>query len=142
MTLLPQSDNGSPSSLEALRLGLRAAAGLGVHLVAVRAYAPPATLGDAGDPTVASIRDADEEARLRDSIAPLLEPYGNVDVEVLVARGGAARALVGLSDTARLVVVGSRGHGALVGSLLGSVGLQLLHHADCPVLISRGAPAG
>jgi nucleotide-binding universal stress UspA family protein len=134
--------DGSPSSLEAMQLGLRTAAGLGVHVVAVRATARPATPADAGALTEASTRDADEEAALRDSIAPLLERHGNVDVELHVAQGGAARALVGLSETARLVVVGSRGHGAVVGSLLGSVGLQLLHHAACPVLVSRGTRGG
>jgi nucleotide-binding universal stress UspA family protein len=37
------------------------------------------------------------------------------------------------------VVVGSRGLGTVTGLLLGSVGLHLLHHADCPVMIARGS---
>jgi len=41
------------------------------------------------------------------------------------------------SVSASLVVVGSRGHGSVAGTLLGSVGLQMVHHADCPVLIVR-----
>jgi nucleotide-binding universal stress UspA family protein len=48
--------------------------------------------------------------------------------------------LIDVSREAALVIVGSRGHGALVGSLLGSVGQQLLHHADCPVMIVRPEP--
>jgi nucleotide-binding universal stress UspA family protein len=55
----------------------------------------------------------------------------------MVARGNPARILVGASHTAQLIVVGNRGHGSLVGTMLGSVSLQLLHHADCPVLIAR-----
>jgi nucleotide-binding universal stress UspA family protein len=42
-------------------------------------------------------------------------------------------------------VIGSRGHGPVSGTLLGSVGQHLLHHAGCPVLIARvdaeGEPA-
>lgn len=36
-----------------------------------------------------------------------------------------------------LVVMGSRGHGAIVGSLLGSVSLKVLHGAKCAVLIVK-----
>lgn len=48
-----------------------------------------------------------------------------------------AGALVEASQHAQLVVVGSRGHGVVAGALLGSAGLQLLQHADCPVYIAR-----
>ncbi|WP_432840461.1 universal stress protein [Dactylosporangium sp. CA-092794] len=54
--------------------------------------------------------------------------------------GDAADVLCDRSRQARLVVVGSRGHGGFAGLLLGSVGLRLLHRADCPVLIVHARP--
>jgi nucleotide-binding universal stress UspA family protein len=80
---------------------------------------------------------AQEAEALANSVRPWREKYPDVKVETLVAQGSAARALVDVSSSAGLVVVGSHGHGAIAGTLLGSVGLQLLHHADCPVLIVR-----
>jgi nucleotide-binding universal stress UspA family protein len=38
---------------------------------------------------------------------------------------------------ADLLVVGSRGHGALAGLLLGSVAQKVISHADCPVVVVR-----
>jgi nucleotide-binding universal stress UspA family protein len=61
-------------------------------------------------------------------------------VTALAVPGGAAEILVSASRRARLVVAGGRGHGPIVGTLLGSVGLALLHHAECPVLIARHHP--
>jgi nucleotide-binding universal stress UspA family protein len=61
----------------------------------------------------------------------------DVLVEQQVIEGGPAAVLTGKSMQAQLVVVGARGHGGFEGLLLGSVGLELLHHADCPVLIAR-----
>jgi nucleotide-binding universal stress UspA family protein len=58
-------------------------------------------------------------------------------VEHQVVEGGPAAVLTGKSMQAQLVVVGARGHGGFEGLLLGSVGLELLQHADCPVLIAR-----
>jgi nucleotide-binding universal stress UspA family protein len=63
-------------------------------------------------------------------------------VEVVAVDGQAAARLVDASATAQLIVVGSRGRGGFTGLLLGSVGLQLLHHAECPVLIARDASYG
>jgi nucleotide-binding universal stress UspA family protein len=58
-------------------------------------------------------------------------------VEQRVIEGGPAAVLMEKSMQAQLVVVGARGYGGFEGLLLGSVGLELLHHADCPVLIAR-----
>ena len=41
---------------------------------------------------------------------------------------------------ADLIVVGSRGLGALAGVLLGSVSIELARHASCAVLVTKGPP--
>jgi nucleotide-binding universal stress UspA family protein len=63
--------------------------------------------------------------------------YPEVTVGHAVVLGGAAAVLIERSRHAQLVVVGARSHGGFTGLLLGSVSQQLLHHADCPVLIAR-----
>jgi len=63
-----------------------------------------------------------------------------------VMLGGPAPAIARIADQvdAELIVVGSRGHSALAGVLLGSVAQRLLHHARVPVLVvpSEAVPAG
>ena len=54
--------------------------------------------------------------------------------------GNPARALIAASDYADLLVVGSRGHGAFVGALLGSVSHQVVAHARCPVVVVPAPP--
>ncbi|HKE50424.1 MAG TPA: universal stress protein [Actinomycetes bacterium] len=50
------------------------------------------------------------------------------------------RLLADLSDSATLVVVGSRGLGGIAGSVLGSVSLYLASHARSPVVVVRAEP--
>jgi nucleotide-binding universal stress UspA family protein len=129
--------DGSPATDAALGLAFDAAAALGTHVVAIRAYVPPS-------PTVLPLTavEADERAALEASLTGWQDKYPSVKLEALLAVGRAAKVLIGVSHTAQLVVVGSRGHGGFTGLLLGSVGQQLLHHAECPVLIAHPSRPG
>jgi len=96
------------------------------------------------DPYVASVIDwdavaASEAERLADRIAGWAAKYPDVAVEQLVARGRAAHVLLDRAQGARLVVVGSRGHGEVAGLLLDSVSNALVHGAACPVAVVRSA---
>jgi len=88
------------------------------------------------------VRRTIELDRLNDIVEPWRKRFPAVDVEVAAVDGQAAARLIDASATARLMVVGSRGRGGFTGLLLGSVGLQLLHHAGCPVLIARDSSFG
>jgi nucleotide-binding universal stress UspA family protein len=48
-----------------------------------------------------------------------------------------AKGLTELSREAQLVVVGSHGRGRIADAVLGSVSQNLIHHAECPVLVVR-----
>jgi nucleotide-binding universal stress UspA family protein len=95
------------------------------------------TWGLAPEVEDAYVRLAVESNRLAAVVAPWREKFPTMQVQTVAAEGQAAARLVDASATAQLVVVGSRGHGGFAGLLLGSVGLHLLHHAECPVLIAR-----
>jgi nucleotide-binding universal stress UspA family protein len=130
----------SPMADLVLQTAFDQAAGRGRALTVVRAFLPavPLWLRNMRAAEVETPdQDAAELARLEEQLAPWRDKYPETRVDVLVTHDGAAGALVAASRHAQLVVVGSRGHGVLTGSLLGSVGLQLLHHAECPVYIAR-----
>lgn len=130
----------SPAGDLVLDAAFGRAAELGCPLVVIHAYLPvyPLWIADPTPPIVETPeQDAAEQAGLAERLAPWRERFPDVPLEARVTHRSAAAALVEASRTARLVVVGSRGHGRVAGSLLGSAGLQLLHHAACPVEIVR-----
>jgi nucleotide-binding universal stress UspA family protein len=132
--------DGSSASDQAVRMAFEEAVARDAGVLAVRVYIPRyAGLGvDIAVPVEDPEQRREEELRhLADDIAPWCEKYPDVSVRSVVLDGHTAEVIVGLSSAAQLAVVGTRGHGGFAGLLLGSVGLQLLHHADCPVLIAR-----
>ncbi|MGA5302475.1 universal stress protein [Nucisporomicrobium flavum] len=135
--------DGSAASQRALEFAAREASLQGVDLVAVHAWGLPPTLG-AGELVplayeLAAARD-EEERILAESLAGTAQLWPDVRIQRDLHRGAPARALLGWSRRARLIVVGSRGHGGFPGLLLGSVGQHLIHHAACPVAVVRAAP--
>lgn len=132
--------DGSDTARAAVDVAFEEAEARGTRVVAIRAYADAtAPWGPESAPYVDRWDDRRDEEKqiLEDEIAPWRVRFPTVAVETLVFDGNPVRVLVDMSSTAQLVVVGTRGHGGFAGLLLGSVGLQLLHHADCPVIIVR-----
>jgi nucleotide-binding universal stress UspA family protein len=82
-----------------------------------------------------------EDRWLDDALAPYRQRYPDLAVVAHVVNGSPAEVLTSLSETAQLLVVGSRGRGGFRGLLLGSVSHQVLHHAHCPVGVVRAAAA-
>ena len=134
--------DGSPSSIGALRWGIRQGELTGATVDAVIAWHYPVPTGGYGwAPTsmVASL-DFEENARkiLVEAISEAGGPAGLIPVRARVVEGNPARALLDAADGAGLLVVGSRGHGGFTEALLGSVGQHCVHHAPCPVVVVRG----
>ncbi|HEV7899597.1 MAG TPA: universal stress protein [Planosporangium sp.] len=133
--------DGSPSAQQALSLAFaETALRRQAALMVVAAYTAPLPPWSGGVPPVGydpDRLDADLRVELASRLAGWRDRYPDVVVECEVFTGGAAAVLVERSRHAQLVIVGARSHGGFTGLLLGSVSQQLLHHADCPVLIAR-----
>ncbi len=61
----------------------------------------------------------------------------NPSIQIEICHDGVVRGLISASRKATLTVVGSRGLGAVGGSILGSVSRGLLHYARSPVAVIR-----
>ena len=140
--------DGSASSLKAVDLAADLAGKYEAELVLVtvereiapviseevRAYARAEHIVDlTSDPGFAAAENVVAGARLT------AQAKGAPRVLTEVGAGDPAEAIIALDKerNADLIVIGSRGHGRLVGLMLGSVAQKVLAHASCPVLVVR-----
>jgi nucleotide-binding universal stress UspA family protein len=136
--------DGSEASYGALHWAVAEAARRSAGLDVVNAYDYDRVAAPIG--AVLAVDQADlekaSEALVEEMVAGALGCVGSRPsaVEVISSSCGAARALIEAANGADLLVVGSRGRGSVRGLLLGSVSQQCVHHAKCPVVVTRPSP--
>ncbi len=130
--------DGSKASAAAIDFAFDQADALHARVIALHAWTSPyLTYADS-----ASILELDEdqfrnEAGLlvAESVAGAAADHPDVQWTTELVMGAAAHALVRRSESADLMVVGSRGRGGFTGLLLGSVSQSALHHTHSPIAI-------
>lgn len=133
--------DGSDAARAALRYAAERARADDGRLVVLSAYDPPASFIGAPyyEPAL-----ADSQSRARELLDAIdQEETLGVEVETDLAEGPPALALARASAArdAGEIVVGSRGLGRFRAAL-GSVSHELLHQADCPVVVVPGPGSG
>jgi nucleotide-binding universal stress UspA family protein len=130
--------DGSDGSREALEQGLELART--ARAVATLVYVRHGPLPIVGDPFYERALSR-ELQRGRDVLveARLYAAAASVVSETELLEGDAAEQILDLARLrdAELIVVGSRGRGAIAEALLGSVSAAVVHGADRPVLVAR-----
>ncbi len=140
-TILVATD-GSPASQEAVEFAVELASEHQsalhvVHVVPTVDLAPAITIGDVGaafphEPTAHdyAVLEAAAAFASEHGVAAMTALLSGLTVEKIVAYAE--------SHDVDMIVVGSRGHGAIFSALLGSVSLGVLRSSKRPVLIVRG----
>ncbi len=127
----------------ALEHALREGAIRGAEVDVVGAFAlpdfwpGPAVPGWSMGPSVEEVRDA-VFTRVEQIVAAARANLGDAGAAVVRVRaigGNAAAVLLDAAHNAQLLVVGNRGHGGFASMVLGSVSLQCVLHAHCPVTV-------
>jgi nucleotide-binding universal stress UspA family protein len=127
--------DGSQASKDALRWALRYARSTGATVRAVAAWEFPYSFAW---PVMTDIDlEGETERGLKETIEEAVTAYPDVTIHAAVVEGAPAPVLAAAAEHAELLVVGSRGHGAFAGMLLGSVSQHCVHHAACSVVVVR-----
>jgi nucleotide-binding universal stress UspA family protein len=142
MTTIVVGVDPSTAGRKALVFALREALVRGAEVTAVRAWTPPAFALTYPIASVVTELEQEVSAEARrlaeDLVKHAVEEVPGADavtVRTLAVHGPAAQVLVEAARDADLLVVGSRGHGALSRAVLGSVSSSVLHHASGTVAV-------
>jgi nucleotide-binding universal stress UspA family protein len=127
--------DGSEPSLNALRWAAEQARMTGATLRVLTTW--QVATGTGWVPTFPVDYDPQAVARqaLDEAVTETLGADPDVAVERIVKEGHAAPVLLAAAKDADLLVVGSHGHGAFAGMLIGSVSEHLVRHAPCAIVV-------
>jgi nucleotide-binding universal stress UspA family protein len=133
--------DGSAGSVAALKWAAHYAEATGATVQAILTWHYPTA---AGVPPVgvapARVHEESEHRMaeaLGDAVSRAATAYPGARIEAKTLYGHPAETLIDASEKASLLVVGSRGHGAFRGMLLGSVSIHCVTGAHCPVVVVR-----
>lgn len=128
--------DGSATSQRALEWALDAARAHHARVNVVHAW-HPSYVGPADAYLISSVDELEQAARtLLDEVVDQADGRGLAGrIERTLVMGTTARAVLESAEGADLVVIGSRQRSAAGSLFLGSVSLQVTHHAECPVVV-------
>lgn len=132
--------DGSEESLQAVALAAAEADRVGDDLTAVFAFRAPARWVEATIPSsaLAELIIQEDKVVLAESVAGLTEKYPDLVVhQRLETDTEPAMALVDAAQSARLLVIGSRGRGGFARLLLGSTAHAVLLNVPCPTIVTK-----
>ncbi len=129
--------DGSPESVLALKWAQTLARSLDATITAVTAWKIETVFGS----YIVPDWDPDESAQqiLKDAVQEAFGDSAPDGLNGVCVRGRPAQVLMEYSKSAKMLIVGSRGHGGFTGMLLGSVSSACAEHASCPVLVVHGS---
>ncbi|WHP18168.1 universal stress protein [Cellulomonas sp. ES6] len=131
--------DGSAESAAAVRAAAVEAARTGGVLDVVHAWQEASVLWAVRvPPDLGSATHAHARAVLEAASAGLEEEHPGLEVRRRLVETDPAGALLAAADSARLLVVGSRGLHGVSRMLLGSTSHAVVLHSPCPVLVERG----
>jgi nucleotide-binding universal stress UspA family protein len=139
MTVIVVGVDGSESSRRALEWAAEEARLRGATLKVVHAWFDLFVTGYFAEPAVYERAATEEAARevLEKAVASIPDGSPDLQVEPVLVHGQPEAMLLLASQTADMVVVGSRGRGGIAGAVLGSVSQRVVQHAECPVVVVR-----
>lgn len=130
--------DGSKTSREALRFALHEATLRGTRVRVVHAWSSLSHLPLSGPGVITPVDPGSMRELAESTLRSVVESVAGEragEVERVLVAGSASDAILEHAHDAELIVVGSRGLGAVAGLLLGSVSKQVLHQARSPVVV-------